>query len=277
MIVGIVGLGLMGGSFGRLLVDRGYTVYGTDRSVEAMKKAILVKAITSPLTMDNVAEVDMLVIATYPRSFERVAESYLPYMKSGAILSDFCGNKRIVISAMKRLSPLYPEIYFVGGHPMAGREYSGIEHSSIRLFDGASMILVPYSQDILKLAMLKEWYISLGFRRVEITTADNHDSMIAYTSQLCHIVSNAFIKSESAKLHAGYSAGSYRDLTRVARLEPSMWSELMMDNKDKLTEELSLLIDNLSKYLVALQNGDEDTLRALLDEGNQLKILIDKR
>lgn len=277
MIVGIVGLGLMGGSFGRLLVDRGYTVYGTDRSDEAMKKAVLVRAITSPLTMDNIGEVDMLVIATYPRSFERVAESYLPRMKSGAILTDFCGNKRIVISAMTRLSQLYPDIYFVGGHPMAGREYSGIEHSSIRLFDGASMILVPYSQDILKLAMLKEWYLSLGFRRVEITTADNHDSMIAYTSQLCHIVSNAFIKSESARLHAGYSAGSYRDLTRVARLEPSMWSQLMIDNKDKLTEELGLLIDNLGKYLVALQNGDEDTLRALLDEGNQLKILIDKR
>lgn len=277
MIVGIVGLGLMGGSFGRLLVDRGYTVYGADRSAESMKKAVLVKAITSTLTMDNVAEVDMLVIATYPRSFESIAKAYLPYMKSGAILTDFCGNKRIVISAMKRLSPLYSDIFFVGGHPMAGREYSGIEHSSIRLFDGASMILVPYSQDIVKLAMLKEFYLSLGFRRVEITTADNHDSMIAYTSQLCHIVSNAFIKSESAKLHAGYSAGSYRDLTRVARLEPSMWSELMIDNKDKLTEELSLLIDNLSKYLVALQNGDEDTLRALLDEGNQLKILIDKR
>ena len=160
---------------------------------------------------------------------------------------------------------------------MAGREYSGIDHSSIRLFDGASMIIVPYTQDISKLAMVKEFYLSLGFKQVEITSADNHDSMIAYTSQLCHIVSNAFIKSESAQKHSGYSAGSYKDLTRVARLEPSMWSELMIDNKDKLSQELRLLIDNLTKYLVALESADEETLRLLLSEGNERKKQIDKR
>ena len=275
--VGIVGLGLMGASFGRLLVQKGYKVFGADRDPAVMQKALLAKAYTEPLTAETAGNVDLLVVAIFPRDFKPAAETYLPYMKKGAILSDFCGNKRIVVGAMKTLSSLYPDVVYCGGHPMAGREYSGVDHSSVRLFDNASMILVPVTEDLFALSELKRFYLSLGFGEVVVTTPENHDKMIAYTSQLCHVVSNAFIKSASAREHGGYSAGSYRDLTRVARLDPVMWSELMEDNRDYLSGELDVLIENLQKYRDALKGGDEDALRALLAEGDKIKREIDKR
>ena len=275
--VGIVGLGLMGASFGRVLVKNGYTVYGSDRSDSVMQKALLAKAYTEPLTKENARDVDLLVFAIYPRAFEEAAREYLPFLKKGAIVSDFCGNKRIVTTAMKALEGENGDLVYVGGHPMAGREFSGVEHSSVRLFDGASMILVPVTEDLFVLAELKKFYLSLGFGEVVVATPETHDKMIAYTSQLCHVVSNAFIKSESAKEHVGYSAGSYRDLTRVARLEPKMWAELMTDNRDYLKGELDTLISALQAYSDALGRGDEDALRVLLAEGDRIKREIDKR
>jgi len=276
-VVGIVGLGLMGASFGRLLVQKGYTVYGADRDPAVMQKALLANAYTEPLTEKNAGDVDLLVVAIFPRDFKAAAEKYLPYMKKGAVLSDFCGNKRIVTDAMKELALRFPSVVYCGGHPMAGREYSGVNHSSVRLFDNASMILVPVTEDLFLLSELKKFYLDLGFGEVVVTTPEKHDKMIAYTSQLCHVVSNAFIKSASAREHGGYSAGSYRDLTRVARLDPVMWSELMEDNRDYLSKELDFLIENLAKYRDALRDGDEDALRTLLAEGDKIKREIDKR
>ena len=275
--VGIIGLGLMGASFGRVLVKSGYEVYGADRSDAVMQKALLAKAYTEPLTKENAGEIDLLVVAIFPRAFEGAAREYLPYLKPGAILSDFCGNKRIVTAAMKRLMTEREDLVYVGGHPMAGREYSGVEHSSVRLFEGASMILVPVTEDLFVLSELKKFYLSLGFGEVVVTTPETHDKMISYTSQLCHVVSNAFIKSESAREHVGYSAGSYRDLTRVARLNPDMWAELMMDNRDCLKKELDGLIASLTSYSDALGKGDEAALRDLLAEGDRIKREIDKR
>ena len=275
--IGIVGLGLMGASFGRLLVREGYEVFGWDRSPSVMEKALLAKAYSEPLTKETAKTLDLLVIAIYPRDFEEAARAYLPYMKEGAAVLDFCGDKRVVTSAMKKLSAEYPSVFFCGGHPMAGREYSGVEHSSVRLFDGASMIFVPVTENLFALSELKKFFMDLGFGGVVVTTAENHDKMIAYTSQLCHIVSNAFIKSETAKTHGGYSAGSYRDLTRVARLSPDMWSALMTDNAEYLKEELDGLIRNLQKYSDALGAKDETELRDLLAEGDQIKREIDKK
>ena len=275
--IGIVGLGLMGASFGRLLVQRGYEVYGADRDPAVMARALMAKAYSEPLTEETAKEVDLLVVAIFPRDFKGAAESYLPFLKKGAILSDFCGNKRIVVRAMKELREKYPSVVYCGGHPMAGREYSGVEHSSVRLFENASMILVPVTEDLFVLSELKKFYLSLGFGEVVVTTPEKHDEMIAYTSQLCHVVSNAFIKSETARRHGGYSAGSYKDLTRVARLNPDMWSELMEDNRDYLKEELDVLIGNLEKYRDALASGDEAALRTLLAEGDKIKREIDKR
>ena len=275
--IGIVGLGLMGASFGRVLVKSGYEVFGADKSDLVMKKAQLARAYTEPLTKENAGALDLLVVAIFPRDFEGAAREYLPALKAGAILTDFCGNKRIVTQAMERLSMERPDLVYVGGHPMAGREYAGVEHSSVRLFEGASMILVPVTEDLFVLSELKKFYLSLGFGEVVVTTAEKHDEMISYTSQLCHVVSNAFIKSETARTHDGYSAGSYRDLTRVARLNPDMWAELMTDNRDRLKGELDRLIASLQLYSDALGAGDEAALRALLAEGDRIKREIDKK
>ncbi len=229
------------------------------------------------LTTKNAGELDMLIISVYPDYFSSALYEFLPYLKKGAIVIDFSGVKRPIIDEMSKALNIYPDIIFIGGHPMAGREFSGIEKSVTTLFDKASMILVNVNADIFTLEAVKKFFLSLGFLEVVFTSADNHDKMIAFTSQLCHIVSNAFIKNQSAEAHFGYSAGSYKDLTRVARLNPFMWSGLMTANSEKLSNELDELIENLQKYSVALKNNDRESLENLLSEGNERKIKIDSR
>ena len=278
MNIGIVGLGLMGGSFGRTLIKKtDNKVYACDINPQAMIKGEMLNAFHEKLSVENASELDMLVISVYPDYFSSVLNEYLPRLKKGAIVIDFCGVKRQIVEEMKCLSKNYPDIIFIGGHPMAGREFSGIERSLTTLFDKASMILVNVNADIFTLDSVKKFFLNLGFIEVVLTTAENHDKMIAFTSQLCHIVSNAFIKNKTAEEHFGYSAGSYKDLTRVARLNPCMWSGLMTANGDMLASELDEIIYNLQKYSDALKSGDREKLEKLLSEGNDRKLSIDSR
>ena len=278
MNIGLIGLGLMGGSFGRTLVKKTeHKVYGFDISEQVMQKGEMLNAYHEKLTKDNANQLDMLILSVYPDYFSQALEEFLPYLKKGAIVSDFSGVKGSIIEKMQEYRSKYPDLIFIGGHPMAGREFSGIEHSITTMFDKAFMILVPINADIFVLSLVKNFYKELGFLDVVITTAENHDEMIAYTSQLCHIVSNAFIKNQTAEKHLGYSAGSYKDLTRVARLNPQMWSGLMISNKDKLKKELDEFILNLQKYSTALENGSREELEILLAEGNERKLSIDSR
>ena len=278
MNIGIVGLGLMGGSFGRTLIKKtDNIVYGYDTNPQTMIKGEMLNAFSKELTVENANELDMLIISVYPDYFSSVLSKYLPRLKKGAIVIDFCGVKRPIVDEMKRAILKYPDIIFIGGHPMAGREFSGIERSITTLFDKASMILVNVNADIFTLDSVKKFFLGLGFSEVVLTTSENHDKMIAFTSQLCHIVSNAFIKNKTAEEHFGYSAGSYKDLTRVARLNPFMWSGLMTENNEMLSSELDELIENLTKYSKALKNKDRKELEELLKEGNDRKLSIDTR
>lgn len=273
--VGIIGLGIMGGSFGRTLVKKGnHVVFGYDVNPSVMKKAEMVKAFNYPLTKENAKKIDILIISVYPNAFEDVLKSICPFLKKDAIIVDFCGIKRNIVGIMREYEKIYPSLIFVGGHPMAGREFSGIDHSSVNLYDKGSMILVNVNADIFKLEEIKKFFLEV-MAQVVITTSEKHDEMIAYTSQLCHIVSNAFIKSETAQNHYGFSAGSYKDLTRVARLNSVMWTDLMLKNKDKLSKELGILIENLQKYQDAIEKNDAVKLNELLKEGNDLKLQID--
>ena len=276
MNIGIVGLGLMGGSLGRALVKQGeHKVYALDVNPDVMLKGEMMRAYDYELSLKNANIIDLFIVATRPEYFKEICDKYIPLLKNGATVTDFCGVKRDVVSLMEEYKKQHPNLNFVGGHPMAGREFSGVEHSKSNLFDKASMILVPVHTDIFVMDKLKAFYLSLGFSEVVITDAENHDSMIAFTSQLCHIVSNAFIKNKTAESHFGYSAGSYKDLTRVARLDPDMWAGLMTLNSDKLLPELTELIDNLIKYKKALTNNDKEDLRQLLSDGNERKLKID--
>ncbi len=277
MKVGIVGLGLIGGSLGRAIVSKTeHNVYGYDVDAKAMEGAFLVNAVHGELTDDNIGELDLLILCLYPRAIEKCLEQYCQKLKSGCIVMDCCGNKRSVVSCMKRLSEKYADLMFVGAHPMAGREFSGIRHSSVSLFEHASMILVPVRTDIEPLAKIKKLSYDIGFNKVVITTAENHDTIIAFSSQLAHIVSSAKIKSPAAVKHNGFSAGSFRDMTRVAKLNPEMWTQLMSENSDNLVSELEVLIANLNDYLMALKSEDKQELYRLLEEGDRRKREIDK-
>lgn len=277
MKVGIIGLGLMGGSFGRTLTKFGHTVYGYDTNEKSLKKAKIINAITDTLNENTVKEVELLVVAVNPNLFLKALTPFIKGLTDGATVMDFCGTKRLTVSQMQDLAKEYKNLNFIGGHPMAGREFSGIEHSLSTLFQKASMIFVPVKADIFVLQKFKELFMSLEFGEVVITDAENHDKQIAFTSQLCHVVSNAFIKNERAKEHFGYSAGSYKDLTRVAKLDPNMWTGLMMENADNLSNELDELIGNLQKYSTALKERNEEKLYSLLKEGDDIKREIEQR
>lgn len=277
MNIGIIGLGLIGGSLGRAIVKRTTNkVYGMDSDAETMLKAELLKAYNFELKDSNIGDMDIVILALPPHVACNILEEISPKLKARAIVIDCVGNKRAVVTKMKKLSLEYPEIIFLGGHPMAGREYSGVRHSTVNLFDNASMIVVPVSQDIAALQLAKDFFLELGFKNVVMTTAEEHDRIISYTSQLAHVVSSAYVLSPTAESYLGFSAGSFRDMTRVARMNPDMWTELFIENKDNLTNELNEFIANLTEYRDLISSADREALRAKLDKGNHTRIDLDK-
>ncbi|MBQ8427208.1 MAG: prephenate dehydrogenase [Clostridia bacterium] len=277
MKIGIVGLGLIGGSLGRAIVSKtDDQVYAFDVDKKAMLSGKLLSAYHFELTKDNIGELDMIFFTLYPDTLEKCLDEYCAKLKDGCLVADCCGNKRRVVAQMKKLGEKYPKLEFISTHPMAGREFSGVSHSTATLFDRASMILVPVRASLRTIANLKEYSLSLGFGTVVMSTADEHDEIIAFTSQLAHLVSSAYIKSDRATKFLGFSAGSFRDMTRVARLSPEMWSQLTLDNADFLVEELDSFINHLTEYKTALKDGDRERLKNLLADGNERKLLSEK-
>jgi prephenate dehydrogenase len=198
-------------------------------------------------------------------------KTHAELLSKTTVVVDLCGVKRVVCRELAPLAAKYGFSY-IGGHPMAGKERGGFVNSADDLFVGASMILTPDERtDILMLETLKAFFLDLGFAGLTFTDPDEHDRIIAYTSQLAHITSSAYVKSPEAQRRRGFSAGSFKDMTRVARLDEAMWTELLLDNADYLTLELDILIKNLSDYLAALQAGDAEALRSLLREGRERK------
>ena len=276
MEIGIVGLGLIGGSLAKAITQNtDHTVYGYDISDQVVKKAILVDAIEQQLTDEILPLCDIVIVALYPQATIDYVTSHADLIKKDAIVMDCGGIKGIVCDA---LIPLAEEkgFLFVGGHPMAVLEHSGFTYAKKNLFNNASMVLTPTRGPIESMETLKSLFNSIGFTNIEIATPQLHDRKIAFTSQLAHVVSNAYIKSPTALEHAGFSAGSYRDLTRVAKLNEHMWTELFLENPDNLVNEIDTLIDNLKKYSDAIKANDADTLCDLLREGRERKEQIDK-
>lgn len=272
MNIAVIGLGLIGGSIGRAIVKKTpHTVFGMDTDEGTMQKASLLYAYHERLDGENISGIDLVIIALRPMDTVRVMIDIAPKLKSGAVIVDCSGTKRKVASAMEKLAGCYPDLFFVGGHPMAGREYSGISHSTVGLLEKASVILTPVAASLGILAMVKSLFIELGADGIVITTPEKHDKMIAYTSQLAHVVSSAYVKSPSHAGHFGFSAGSFRDLTRVAKLNPAMWTELFIDNKDNLVAEIDILIKGITEYRDAIKSGDTARLHALLAEGVECK------
>ena len=275
MEIGIVGLGLIGGSLAKAISQNtDHTVYGFDISDTVIKKAMLVDAIEQPLTDELLPHCDIVIVALYPQATIEYVKSHADLFGKDAIVLDCGGVKGIVCDA---LEPLAEEksFLFVGGHPMAGLEHSGFSYAKKSLFNNASMIFTPTKGPIESMEILKELFTAIGFTNIEISKAADHDRKIAFTSQLAHVVSNAFIKSPTAMEHAGFSAGSYKDLTRVAKLNEHMWTELFLENGDNLANEIDGLIDELLKYSKAIKENDADTLSELLKDGREKKAIID--
>ena len=275
MNVGILGLGLIGGSLARAYALEGHTVYAIQRNETMLSFAMLAGAVHGKLNEETIPKCDLILLAIYPDGSASWLEKNAHLISKDALVLDCCGVKQEICS---RCFPIAREygFTFVGGHPMAGSQFSGFKYSRADLFSGAPMALVPpVFDDIALLQRVKDALKPCHFGFFSVTTAQEHDKMIAFTSQMPHILSNAFIKSPTALKHKGFSAGSYKDLTRVAWLNPQMWAELFLENRDNVLFELDYYIESLKQYQQAIRDEDMDALVQLLDEGKKRKEEVD--
>lgn len=275
MTVGILGLGLIGGSLARAYSKAGHTVLACEKDESMLTFAQLSGAVSAQLNKDNISACDLILLSVYADASATWLEQNGQWIDKSALVIDCCGIKQEVCRRCFPVAQKYG-FTFVGGHPMAGSHHSGFKYSRSNLFQGAPMVLVPprYDDPVL-LQRVKDALEPCGFKSFSVTTAQAHDEMIAFTSQMPHIISNAFIKSPTARTHKGFSAGSYKDLTRVAWLNPKMWAELFLSNKDHVLHELDFLISSLQQYKTAIELQDEQELIALLDEGRKRKEEVD--
>ncbi|MBO7453352.1 MAG: prephenate dehydrogenase [Clostridiales bacterium] len=275
MKVGIVGLGLIGASFAKAYKESSHEVYVFDIDSSAVIMGKLAGFVDGELNKDNLKDMDLVVICLYPEAAVKYLKDNGKYFRKDGLVVDACGNKRVVCESAFKIAKKNGFI-FVGTHPMAGNKYSGLKHSRATLFNGAPIVLVPPVFDDMQLIdRVKEALEPCKFGSFCLSHADKHDEMIAFTSQMAHLVSNAYVKSPTATEHHGFSAGSYKDMTRVAWLNPTMWSELFMENKDNLIKEIEHLTDELNKYKKAMEEDDLETLKTLLEEGRDRKEELD--
>lgn len=275
MIVGIVGLGLIGGSMAKTYKADDQTVYVCNRTSSVTQFAILAGAADGELDEKTIPLCDLILLTIYPESSIEWLQQHEKLIASKTVVVDCCGVKKLICEKCFEIARKNG-FEFVGGHPMAGTQFSGFKYAKADLFQGAPMVLVPKpGVDMNYLEHVKKLLAPAHFGHISVTTAEEHDRLIAFTSQMAHIVSNAFIKSPTARRHKGFSAGSYRDLTRVAWLNETMWTELFLDNRENLIFELDTMIHELERYREAIQNNDAQTLRELLAEGRKIKEEVD--
>ncbi|MBQ8397018.1 MAG: prephenate dehydrogenase [Clostridia bacterium] len=275
--IGIVGLGLIGGSMARAYREAGHRVYVRDLSEDVCQVAMSCGAADGLLDayLDEGGRFDCIFLAVYPGAAIATLEALASRLDKDTMVIDTCGVKRSVCAACHAIAQAHG-FTFLGGHPMAGSHFSGFGAGRADLFHNASMIISPpegmdESTAEAAIARARTLLAPLSFGVVTVCTAEHHDAMIAYTSQLAHVVSNAYVKSPTAQAHKGYSAGSYKDLTRVAYLNAPMWTELFLDNRDNLLRELDCIIAALGEYRGAMERGDAEELCRLLEEGKRCK------
>lgn len=275
MTVGILGLGLIGGSMARAYAKAGHTVLAAEKDSDILTLATLSGAVHGILDETTIGSCELILLAIYPGGSVAWLEQNATLVDRKALVMDCCGIKREVCSRCFPLAEQYG-FTFIGGHPMAGSHHSGYKYSRSNLFQGAPMVLVPPRfDDASLLERATNALAPCGFGSFSVTTAGEHDRIIAFTSQIPHIVSNAYIKSPNAQNHKGFSAGSYKDMTRVAWLNPRMWAELCMENRDNTLFELDTYLQNLTAYRDALEQRDTEALTRLLEDGKRRKEEVD--
>lgn len=275
MRVGILGLGLIGGSLARAYAKAGHRVFAQDQDASILEFAQLAGAVEAPLNQETIPQCDLILLAIYTGGCIAWLEENAGSISPEALVMDCCGVKKEICDFAFPVAEKYG-FTFIGGHPMAGSHQSGFKYSRSNLFQGAPMVLVPPRfDDAQLLERAVEALAPCHFGKFSVTTGEKHDEMIAFTSQMPHIVSNAYIKSPTAAAHKGFSAGSYKDLTRVAWLNPGMWAELFLANKENILKELDVYIDSLCQYREAIAREDEAQLVQLLEDGRRRKKEVD--
>ena len=272
MNIAVVGLGLIGGSFCKALKKNTFhRILGIDTNKETIEKALACGAIDEEITPERLSVANLTIICLYPEAIVDFVKKNAANFKKGSIVIDSCGVKEYIVN---ECTPVLDKhgVIFVGTHPMAGREFSGFEYSTDNLFEGASFIITP-TEDTPQIAvdLLQTLAGSISFGKAVVSTPQKHDEVIAYTSQLAHVVSNAYVKSPAMLNYDGFSAGSFQDLTRVAKLNEYMWSELFMCNKEALLKEINCVINSITEYRDAIENGDLERLIEILRDGRELK------
>lgn len=271
MNVLIVGLGLIGASLAKTLKkNTSHTVLGWNRTESVTARALNDGVIDKSGALDKlIPQADITIINFYPQAIIPFILDNRDLFKKHSIVTDSCGIKTKICRELEKENF---DFYYIGAHPMAGREVSGYDNSLDTLFDNASFICTPYDDTPRnKTDALVGLAQEMGFARTVVTTPEHHDEMIAFTSQIAHVLACSYVLSPLAPYHAGYSAGSYRDVSRVARINADMWTELFIDNKDALVREIDDLVSNLMKFKYSIVNADASSLHDLMEKGNKIK------
>ncbi len=267
----IAGLGLIGGSICKALhAYTDHSVYGWNRSEQTARKA-LEEHVIDGIVKDDCSGFDMIIVCLYPKHVREWVRAHADTMSEGTIVVDVSGVKTDLPEEMTALCAQHG-VHYLSTHPMAGKEKAGYAVSDEDLYQGANFIITPLPETPkFVIAQVRNLAHQIGFRRFVITTPEMHDRMIAYTSQLAHVVSSSYVESPVIELESGFSGGSFHDMTRIAAMNEDMWTGLFMENRESLLRELDILMENLGEYRKALAESDEARVYALIREGRLRK------
>lgn len=274
MTVTVVGLGLIGASLAKAIKQRtDSTVIGIDINGEVTNKALLEGTIDKIGSAEDLRNTDLTIVSLYPAAAADFVKSNADKFKKGSVVTDTCGIKEKICDELVDFSH-ENGFEFIGAHPMAGKEKFGYDFSEATLFDNAYMILTPVDADENNVDMLRELSQKIGFKGVTVSTPAEHDRIIAYTSQIPHVLACAYVSDPDAVLHNGFSAGSYKDISRVADINARLWQELFIENSRQLVGHIDILINNLQNMKQLIENGDNDELCAVLQKARDTKAKI---
>lgn len=274
----IVGLGVIGGSYAKALTKKGYKIKAIDISQKTIDYALengLISYGTTEVEPSLVSEADIIVFALYPHTFKKWITSYQQYFRSGVVITDVTGVKGCVVYDIQSI--LREDVEFIAAHPMAGRERSGIEYSDDKVFIGANYIVTPTQKNTRDaIELCKKLGSEMGFKKISEITPELHDEMIAFLSQLTHCIAVALMTAGENPRLRDYSGDSFRDLTRIAKINDEMWSELFLLNRDALLREMDSFEREFKKMRVCVETGDRETMREMMRCSTERRALFDK-
>ncbi|MBO4983932.1 MAG: prephenate dehydrogenase [Clostridia bacterium] len=275
----IVGLGLIGGSYAQALTDLGYEVGAVTRSqssIDYAKEHGLISHGTTEVTREYISQFDVIVFALYPKVFIEWIEKYQEYFKSGALLTDVTGVKGPIVYKIQAL--LRKDVEFVGAHPMAGREVYGVQNADKTIFRNANYIVTPTENNTKEgIAVCKSLGKILGFKTIAELSPEKHDEMIGFLSQLTHCIAVSLMTCKESEHLVDYTGDSFRDLTRIAKINEDMWSELFLMNKDELLSQMDLFIEKFKELKSSIENEDIDKMKSIMRTSTKRRAFFDKK